>query len=341
MTMRWMRRIPKVELHCHLDGSLRLETFLELAKRLPADRRFPASVNLRQAVIPPPRASLTRYLESFEYTIGVLQSASALERAAFELCEDAAAENVAYIEIRFCPLLHTIEGLSPRDVVLATVAGCERAAEETGIEGRLLLTALRNESTERSMEIAQLAAQFRGKGVVGFDLAGPEQGFSLIAHRAAVELAHDAGVPVTLHAGEGCCPEHIREALDLGAARIGHGVHLFKLPKLEQRIAEQKVPLEMCPTSNLQVSGFMDDYDDHPFKRYLDLGIPVTINTDNRLMSQVDLTHEYEALVRAFSLEPSDIKHVVLTGLEASFAADATKRALRERIEGAFERLAV
>jgi adenosine deaminase len=337
MTTRWLRSIPKVELHVHLDGSLRLKTFLELAGQLPPDRRFEDSIDLRKAVVARSRGSLDEYLKSFEYTIEVLQSAEALERAAYELCEDAAKENVVYIEIRFGPLLHTEDGLSPRDVVQAAVAGCLRARNAFGIEAGLLLTALRNESTERSMEVAQLAAQFRGKGVVGFDLAGPERGFSPTVHRAAIELAHDADVPVTLHAGEGCCPEHIKEAIDLGAARIGHGVYLFKIPTIEQRVAKLRIPLEVCPTSNLQVSGFMKRYADHPLKRYLDLGIPVTLNTDNRLMSQVDLTHEYGAVVRAFSLDRDTVQRIVLDGVDAAFAPDSIKETLRRRVEAAFE----
>ena len=337
MTTRWLRRIPKVELHVHLDGALRLKTFLDLAKSLPADRRFPASIDLRKAVTPGSGGCLEDYLRSFQYTIAVLQTAEALERAAFELCEDAAKENVVYIEIRFGPLLHTECGLSPRDVVQATLAGCERAGEAFGIEARLLLTALRNETTERSMEVAQLAAQFRGKGVVGFDLAGPERGFPPTIHRAAVELAHDADVSVTLHAGEDCCPEHIKEAIDLGAARIGHGVHLFKLPAVEQRVAELRIPLEVCPTSNLQINGFIKRYADHPLKRYVDLGIPVTLNTDNRLMSQVDLTHEYAAVVRAFSFDRECVKRVALAGVDAAFAPEALKATLRERVEEGFE----
>ena len=336
MTTRWLRRIPKVELHVHLDGGLRLKTFLQLAKQLPQDRRFPASVDLRKAVTPGSTGSLEEYLRSFEYTIAVLQTAEALERTAFELCEDAAKENVVYIEIRFGPLLHTEGGLSPRDVVQAAVAGCTRAKEELGIEAQLLLTALRNESTERSMEVAQLAAQFREKGVVGFDLAGPERGFPPTIHRAAVELAHDADVPVTLHAGEDCCPEHIKEAIDLGAARIGHGVYLFKAPAVEKTVAELGIPLEVCPTSNLQICDFIKRYADHPLKRYFDLGIPITLNTDNRLMSQVDLTHEYAAVVRAFSLGHEDVKRIVLASVDAAFAPDSIKETLRERVEAGF-----
>ncbi len=337
MTTRWLRRIPKVELHVHLDGSLRLATFLSLAKKLPAEKQFPASMDLRKAVVPPSKGSLEGYLQSFQYTVAVMQTATALDRVAYELCEDAAKENVVYIEIRFNPLLHAEEGLSPRDVVKAAATGCARAKDALGIEAGLLLSALRNESTERSMEVAQLAAQFRGAGVVGFDLAGPERGFSPTAHKAAVELAHDAGVPVTLHAGESCCPEHIKEAIDLGASRIGHGVHLFKIPALEQRVATLQIPLEVCPTSNLQVSGFMNRYADHPIKRYLDLGIPITLNTDNRLMSQIDLTHEFAAIVRTFDLEREDVKQIVLAGVDAAFTSDATKAQLHQRVASSFE----
>ena len=184
--------------------------------------------------------------------------------------------------------------------------------------------------------MAQLAAQFRGKGVVGFDLAGPERGFPPTSHRAAVELAHDAGVPVTLHAGEGCCPEHIKEALDLGAARIGHGVTLFKLPAVEERVAKLGIPLEVCPTSNLQVCSFMNDYADHPLKRYFDRGIPITLSTDNRLMSRVDLTHEYEALQEAFAFTRDDIRRFVENGIAAAFAPDELKESLRQRVQAAF-----
>jgi len=337
MTPAWLRTLPKVELHVHLDGSLRLETFLELADRLPVDRRFPDALDLRRAVVPRARGSLESYLESFQYTVRVLQTEDALTRAAYELCEDAALENIAYLEIRFAPLLHTEDGLSPRDVVQAAYAGCARAQEAFDIEAALLLTALRGESTERSMEVAQLAAQFRDKGVVGFDLAGPEAGHSPTTHRAAIELAQDAGVPVTIHAGESCCPEHIKEALDLGADRIGHGVYLFKLPALERRVAELRIPLEVCPTSNVQISGFMNGYGDHPLKRYLDLGIPVTLNTDNRLMSQVDLTHEYAAVTRAFSLSRAEVRRIALAGVDAAFAAEPLKESLRARVNAAFD----
>ena len=328
--------MPKAELHVHLDGSMRLATVLELSERLSGERRASLPPDLSAALIPPPRCTLEEYLEAFRVTTAVLQSASSLERAAFELCEDAARENVIYIEPRFAPLLHCDEDLRPREVVTSVLAGLQRAQDAFGIETGLLLTALKQESTERSIEVAQLAAQFKRQGVVGFDLAGPERDHPPRVHHEAVAFAHDAGVPVTIHAGEGCCPEQIADAVNLAARRIGHGVHLVRAPRTEARVAKLKIPLEVCPTSNLQISGIMETYAEHPMKRYIDLGIPVTISTDNRLMSGIDLTHEYERVAEAFSFTPSDVQSLVLNSIDAAFASDETKRRLRGRVEAFF-----
>ena len=178
-----------------------MDTVLSLAAALPAEDRFPDDVDLRQAVIPKGRATLEEYLEAFAYTIPLLQTATSLERAAYELCEDAAAENVIHIEARFAPLLHTHRDLKPRDVVAAVLAGMHRAEAEFGISTGLILTALKQDSTEQSIETVQLAAQFRRDGVVGVDLAGPERLFSPRKHRKAIEFAHDAELNVTIHAG--------------------------------------------------------------------------------------------------------------------------------------------
>jgi len=328
----WIRRLPKVELHVHLDGSLRMKTVQEWADTLPPQRRFPNRRALREAVIPSQRCTLEEYLQAFDVTVAMMQSYETLERAAFELCEDAAKENIIYLEIRFAPLLHTAGDLNPREVVLATLSGIERGHEATGIEANLILTALKQGSTEVSMEVAQLAAQFAKQGVVAIDLAGPERLYPPQIHREAVDLAKDSGLHVTIHAGESCCPEQIKAAVDLGAERIGHGVYLFQAPDTETRVVELGIPLETCPTSNLQISGFMNDYRDHPLKRYDELGIPVTINTDNRLMSQTDLTHEFEAIVGAFSFNENDVRRLIRNGVEASFAPEEVKQDLRHRL---------
>ena len=334
--MTSIRELPKIDLHVHLDGSMRQGTVNELIEKLPPELRFPDGFDPYRAVIPAERCTLEEYLKAFEVTVRVLQTEEGLERAAYELCEDAANENVIYMEIRFAPLLHTEAGLKPRDVVMAVLRGMHRAEADLSIKTGLILTALKNEGTERSIEAAQLAAQFAGKGVVGFDLAGVERGYPPPIHRQAVEFAHAAGLHVTIHAGEGCCPEQIKEAVDLGAERIGHGVYLFRSPATERIVAERKIPLEVCPTSNLQISGLMDGYADHPLKRYLDLGIPVTINTDNRLMSKIDLTHELEAVVDAFDLKDEEIERILLASAKAAFAEDDLKEELKGRIEAAF-----
>jgi adenosine deaminase len=334
----WIRRMPKVELHVHLDGSLRWDTVVELARRVRPEAGLPETDDLRHSVVPEGKRPLEDYLAAFAFTVPLLQTPAALERAAYELCEDAAAENVIYIEIRFAPLLHTRLELKPRDVVGAVLAGMRRAEVDFGVESGLILTALKQESTEHSIETVQLAAQFRRDGVVGVDLAGPERMFPPLKHRKALEFAHDAGLHVTIHAGEGCCPEQIKEALDLGAERIGHGVYLSQVPRTERRVAEQGIPLEMCPTSNLQVSGFMKSYADHPLLRYVELGIPVTVNTDNRLMSQVDLTHEFETVAKAFKLKRETIHALTSNAVQAAFLPEERKDRLQSRVDAFFSR---
>jgi len=199
----WLHDLPKTELHVHLDGSLRPATIKKLAKKLPAELKFPRGFDPCKEMIPT-GSGLEEYLQAFEVTVRLMQNVAALERIAYELCEDASAENVTYIEVRFAPLLHTETGLKPRDVVTSVLAGLEAAEKDLPIRAALILTALKQESTERSMEVAQLAAQFAGKGVVAFDLAGPEKLNPSRIHRGAIDFVHAASVNMTLHAGEAC-----------------------------------------------------------------------------------------------------------------------------------------
>ncbi len=332
----WIRDLPKLDLHVHLDGSLRLDTLKELAACLPEERRFPDDLDLEQAVIPPMRCSLEEYLKSFEYTLEVLQDSDSLERAALELCEDAASEHVVYLEIRFAPLLHTKCGLSPREVVTSVLAGLHHAEDRFPIHVRLILSAMRNESRERSVEVAQLAAQFRKKGVVGFDLAGPEHNYPPILHKTAIGFARDVGLHLTLHAGEGCCPEQIREVIDLGTERIGHGIYLDHDPSALERVVKDGIPLELCPTSNLQVSGRMKQYADHPFDSFRRQGIRVTINTDNRLMSQTSCTREMKVMVDAFDLSRDDVRQILQNSIDAAFCDHETRDSVQRQLDAAF-----
>lgn len=328
-------RLPKVDLHCHLDGSLRPETVRELWNTLPERERPAITGAVERAVLPRVPCSLEEYLEAFRITVALLQIPEALERVAFELCQDAAAEGVVYLEIRFAPLLHLGRGLLPDEVVEAVLGGTRRAEAELPIRAGVILCGMRQEEPERSAEVALLAGRYRGQGVVGFDLAGPERGFSLSRHAAAIRLAQEGGVHLTLHAGEGCCPEHIAEALDLGAERIGHGVYLFQDPATEERVREAGIPLEVCPTSNLQISGIMRSLLDHPLGRYLDLGIRVTVNTDNRLMSGTSSTEELWRVVEAFRLGPDEVRAILLASAEASFAPERVRQELVAQVQTA------
>ena len=336
MDREWVRRLPKFDLHVHLDGSMRPGTVMELSRELPAKRKFPRTLDIGQALFPPQRCTLEEYLKAFSITVAVLQSEAALERAAYELCEDAAKENIIYMEIRFAPLLHLQEGLTPQKVVEAVLSGMRRAESTYPIRTRLILCGMKQESTEASERTARLATEYLGKGVVAFDLAGPERDFPTSLHREAIKIAKEAGLHLTIHAGEGCCPEQIKEALDLGAERIGHGVYLYKDEATEQRVANMGIPLEVCPTSNLQISGVMETYADHPLKHYLDRGIHVTLNTDNRLMSRIDVTHEFEKVIEAFFLSKDEVKTILLNSAQAAFALEGVRNSLCEQVEEAF-----
>ncbi len=336
MTAVWLNGLPKFDLHVHLDGSLRQTTVHALLAQLGAKERCALPPDAERAVLPPVPCPLETYLEAFRVTVALLQTAEALDRVAFELVEDAARENVVYIEIRFAPLLHLARGLSPERVMEAVLKGMRRAEERYPIRTGLIVCGLKHEKSARVEEAARLAAAYADQGAVAFDLAGPERGFPCSLHRRAIEMALNAGLHLTLHAGEGCCPEHIRDALDLGAERIGHGVYLYQDEATERRVAEEGVPLEVCPTSNLHISGFMRTLADHPLRRYLELGIPVTLNTDNRLMSQTSSTEELRRVIEAFSLPKETVKKILLSSAEAAFVPEPVKASLRERVTAAF-----
>jgi len=335
MNRETIAKLPKFDLHVHLDGSLRPETVRELWALLPASERPSVTGRVEAAVVPLTPCSLEVYLEAFAITVALLQTEDALERVAWELCEDAAQDGVVYIEIRFAPLLHLRRGLAAEEVVEAVLSGARRAKKGLPIHVGIILCGMRQEAPERAEAVARLAGRYREQGVVGFDLAGPERGFPLAAHASAIRTARDAGVHVTLHAGEGCCPEHIGEALDLGAERIGHGVYLFQDPVAEERVRQEGIPLEVCPTSNLQISGIMRTLADHPLRRYLNRGIRVTVNTDNRLMSQTSSTEELWRVVEAFGLGPDGVRALLLASAGAAFASAPIRQELMARVRAA------
>jgi adenosine deaminase len=318
VTRQWLFELPKVELHCHLDGSLRPETIWELAQ----DQGVPLPVHSRAEIrqyFTAKKRSLSDYLRLFEYTLRVLQEEASIRRAVVELLEDFAAENGRYIEIRFAPLLHLRLGLTPDQVVKAALAGLEEGQSRTGVRGGLILCCMRQEDPQRSVEVAQLAIRYRQAGVVALDLAGPERGFPPNRHRRAFELTKEAGLALTIHAGEEPCTEYIAQALEMGADRIGHGFYLNQADEALQRtIIERQIALEMCPTSNLQTVP-LNDYTEHPIKGYYEVGVRVTLNTDNRLMSNTTLTDELWHIASAFDFSRAEIEELLLNSSRAAF----------------------
>jgi adenosine deaminase len=330
-----IRRLPKAELHCHLDGSLRVATLLELGKAmeswLPADD----VAGLRKAMRVPDACTLEAYLSSFSVTLGVLQTADALERVAYELAEDNAREGVWYLEVRFAPLLNTRLGLSQADVVHAVARGLRRAERETGIVARIIVCALRQLGPSASMEAAEFAAEHRGEMVVGFDLAGAEAGHAAGVHAPAFRYARESGLSCTCHAGEADGPESIRQAIELcGATRIGHGTRLIDDPALMASVAERGIPLEICLTSNVQ-TGATPSYTAHPLGAYVRAGVPTVLCTDNRLMSDTTVTAEYDHAQSAQGLTVPELAAIARAGYEYAFLPEAERGALLARFDAA------
>ena len=326
-------RLPKAELHVHLDGSLRPYTLMELARErdvvLPAD-----DVDaLADYMTVDDAASLEEYLERFDITLSVMQDAGALERVAYELALDHAAEGVRYVEMRFCPLLNTEGELTADEVVEATLAGARRAEAEADIRANVILCALRTLDPATSLEVAELAIAYRDRGVCGFDIAGAESGYPVGDHADAFQRAFQAEVPITIHAGEGYGPASIREALELGhARRLGHGTRLGEDPELLEEVRRRRIPLEVCLTSNVQ-TGVVPSVAEHPARRYLLAGVPLTLCTDNRLMSGVSLTDELESAHRRLGLGWAELLGVVRAGFEHAFLATEEKLGMLEHFD--------
>jgi adenosine deaminase len=368
-----IRALPKTDLHVHLDGSLRVETLIDLARSQGVKLPSQTASGLMETVFKSRYGSLNEYLEGFRYTVAVLKTAEALERAAFELAEDCQNEGVNYIEVRFAPQLHVSPDLSLRDVAAAVARGLDRAGKRynetpevragqrprfhAGIifcalrfftegfsdEYRRLIEVHRFTSPETifryaSLEVARAASRLRyedGLPIVGFDLAGQEKGYPANHHREAYQVAHEAFLGKTVHAGEDYGPESIFQAIgDCHADRIGHGTWLFDTSKvgdavedkqayvsrLVQYIADRRITIEVCLTSNQQtVPEFAADLRSHPFGEMRRRRLSVTFCTDNRLVSQTTITREILRAVEAFDLRPEEIRDILIYGFKRSF----------------------
>ena len=314
-----LRQLPKAELHCHLDGSLRPQTLLDLAReyRIPMPKQTPEE--LAEVMRADDAQSLEDYLRLFDVTVSVMQTADALERIAYELAEDAAEDGIRYIEVRNAPILNVVRGLTLVEAVEAPLRGLRRAENDFGITSRFIIVAMRHFPPEHSLEMAKLAVEFKNDGVVAFDLAGGEKGNPASLHAAAFRYAREHNLAVTVHAGEGDGAESIRQAVHIcGANRIGHGTRLIEDPDLTQYVNDRRIALEVCLTSNVQTR-VAESYATHPFREYFDRGLNVTLNTDNRLMSATTLTDEYVYAAEHLGFTMDELAGIALNGFESAF----------------------
>ena len=314
-----LQRLPKAELHCHLDGSVRPQTLLDLAReqgvRMPRDEAGALGeyMTVRDA------KTLEDYLARFEVTLSVMQRAEALERIAYELAEDAGRDGALYLETRFSPVLNVKQGLQYQDAVEAVVRGLARAEQQFGVVGRVIICALRDLAPDVSLELAKLTVAYRDRGVVGFDLAGGEIGHPASLHAKAFAYARSHDVACTCHAGEGDGAQSIREAVHSCCAnRIGHGTRLFEDRALMDYVNDRRIPIEMCLTSNVQTRAARS-YESHPLRQYFDEGLNVVLSTDNRLMSATTLTDEYAHAATALGFSLHDLATVAINGFESAF----------------------
>jgi len=320
LTLSHIQGLPKTDLHVHLDGSLRLSTMLDLAEeqgiRLPADTPQALAKALRCGE---KADSLVEYLKAFDTTLEVIQTAEALYRVAYELSEDAAAENVRYMEVRYSPMLHTRGGLRLTTVVEAVLAGLWDAQKDHGLVANVILCGIRNISPESSFEMAQLAVAYKNRGVVAFDLAGAEYDHPAKHHLRAFKLVRDNNIAVTIHAGEAYGPASIHQAIHVcGAHRIGHGCRLREDGDLLHYVNDHRIALECCPSSNVQ-TGAVRELRAHPLKLYHDLGLRVTVNTDNRLITDTTVSRELWLCHTQMGLDRHDIHRIIISGFKAAF----------------------
>jgi len=320
LTREFIKSLPKAELHCHLDGSMRVETIMDIAKK--ENVKLPSNdiKELRKILeVGMNCKSLEEYLRPFDITAEVLQTEESLTRATYELAEDAAEENIRYLEIRFAPLWHIRNGLTLTQVIEAVLDGARKAERDFNIIVGIIICGIRHTSPADTLKVAELAVAYKNRGVVGFDLAGAEKDFPAKDHREAFYLIINNNINTTAHAGEAYGTESIEQAIHyISANRIGHGTRLREDGDLLSYVNDHRIPLEMCITSNVQTKA-VETFEDHPAKFYFDLGLRVTLNTDNRLISDVTLTDEYMIAIEKLGFTANDVKYLILNGFKSAF----------------------
>lgn len=328
------KTLPKIDLHLHLDGAIRVPTIAELGDELGIHLpSYDPRQLARYVQVDRDCRSLTDFLKRFEVFYPILPFAKTQERIAYELCEDCQRDNVIYFETRFAPALAASKQFGMEDAVVASLEGLRRGQRDFGVRCGLILCCYRSISLKQNIETVNLARKYRDQGVIGIDLAGDETHFPAAPHAEAFALARKLEIPVTIHAGEGGRPEHIREAVfELGATRIGHGVSLEKDPELLKAVRDRGTVFEICLTSNLQTCT-VSSLQAHPFKKFFDEKVRVTLNTDDPGISNITLSDEFELASKTFELKPGEIRELLVTAARGAFAPPAMRGELERMLD--------
>jgi len=332
-TSEIIKKLPKAELHCHLDGSLRVDTIsklvLEQGIELPSNNQ-----SILESILATKENSnsLEEYLKKFDLTLSILQTPDALTMVSYELAMDCWEDGVRYLEVRYCPKLHTKKGMTLSDTIEAVKLGLKQAEKKCGIITGIIICSLRSMPPSHSLELSRLAVKYKNKGVVGFDLAGIEENFPAKKHKEAFYLILNNNINTTIHAGEAFGPKSIHQALHIcGAHRIGHGTRVYEDLDLLNYINNHRIPLEICLTSNLDTKS-VPSLSKHPFKYYIDEKIRVTLNTDNRLISNTSLSNEYEIAINNFNLNQNEIRTIIINGFKSAFLPHNERRKLIRKV---------
>lgn len=321
-----LQKLPKTDLHVHLDGCLRIPTLIDLAQKQKVTLPSEDPEQLAAIVMSGKHCkNLGEYLRGFDITLSVMQEPEALYRIAYELAEDAAAENVWYMEVRYSPILHTRKGMKLTTIVDAVIAGLHEAEQKFNIKTGVIICGMRNINPETSLVLAELAVAYKNRGVVAFDLAGQEENNPAKKHKEAFYLIRNNNINTTIHAGEAYGAESIHQAIHYcGAHRIGHGTRLYENGDLLNYVNDHRIPLEICLLSNIQ-TGAASSLERHPLKFYYDLGLRVCINTDNRLISETTVTNELHLAAKHLDLTIEDIKSILVDGFKSAFLPNRAK----------------
>lgn len=327
--MDWTK-LPKVELHLHLDCSLSYEVVSQIDPSITLEE-------YRTNFIAPAKCDLADYLARAPSSYPLMQTEEQLRLVTLDLFEQLREDGMLYAELRFAPLLHTKKGLSAREVVTCVEAATAQAIHDTGVEARIILCTLRYYSTAQSLETVRLVEEFQGTYVAGFDIAADKPGNVFDDHIPAFQYAREKGIHFTAHAGETRGPDNVWDTVQhFAPSRLGHGVPCLELPALVEHLREHQIHLEVCPTSNIQTNTF-DTYADHPIDKLYRAGISVNVNTDTRTISNITLSQEYEKMHQTFGWEPEDFFHTNRNALRAAFVPDDVRSRLLAELDAGYQ----